>query len=113
MAKRRPEVTVRRAEVGDAEALRATMASPRAMAGTLQLPFPSLEMWRKRIADCAPEDYFLVAEVKGEVVGNLGLHAAAKTPRRRHAGYVGMSVRDDWQGKGVGTALLAAAIDIA
>jgi L-phenylalanine/L-methionine N-acetyltransferase len=34
-------------------------------------------------------------------------------PRRRHAGELGMSVRDDWHGRGVGTALLAAALDLA
>ena len=55
----------------------------------------------------------LVAEVDGEVVGNLGLQPASKSPRRRHAGAVGMSVRDDWHGRGVGSALLGAAIDLA
>jgi putative acetyltransferase len=110
--KRRPQVTVRRAEVGDAEALCKTFGAPKAMAGTLQLPLPSVEMWRKRLAEATTEDYFLVAEVKGEVVGNAGLHAAGRA-RRRHAGAIGMSVRDDWHGRGIGSALLAAAIDIA
>jgi len=113
MAPRRPAITIRRATVGDAEAIQATFATPKAMAGTLQLPFPSLERWRKWLADGAQDDYVLVAEVAGKVVGNLGLHAASKSPRRRHAGAIGMSVRDDWQGRGVGTALLAAAIDLA
>jgi L-phenylalanine/L-methionine N-acetyltransferase len=108
-----PVVTVRRATVDDAEGVRATMAAPRAMAGTLQVPLPSVEMWRKRIAEISPDDYLLVAEVEGEVVGNLGLHSAGRSPRRRHVGLVGMAVRDDWQGKGVGAALLAAALDIA
>jgi putative acetyltransferase len=113
MAPRRPAIAIRRATVGDAEAIQATFASPRAIAGTLQLPFPSLERWRKWLADGAQDDYVLVAEVAGKVVGNLGLHAASKSPRRRHAGVLGMSVRDDWQGRGVGTALMAAAIDLA
>jgi len=107
------EVTVRRAQVGDAEAIHAMFASPKAMAGTLQLPYPSLDVWRKRLADTATDDFILVAEVAGEVVGNLGLHPASKSPRRRHAALIGMSVRDDWQGRGVGTALLAAAVDLA
>jgi len=113
MASRRPVVTIRRASVGDAEAIQATFATPKAIAGTLQLPFPSLERWRKWLADGAPDEFVLVAEVAGKVVGNLGLHAASKSPRRRHAGALGMSVRDDWQGRGVGTALMAAAIDLA
>ena len=112
MAARRPAIKIRRAELRDAEAIQATMAAPRAMAGTLQLPFPTAEMWRKRIADIAADDYLLVAEVAGKVVGNLGLHAAGRA-RRRHAGSLGMSVRDDWQRRGVGTALMAVAINIA
>jgi len=35
------------------------------------------------------------------------------TPRRRHVGEIGMAVRDDWQGKGVGTALMQATVDLA
>ncbi len=110
---RRPVLTIRRAEVRDADAMQATFAAPKAQAGTLQMPYPSAEIWRKRIADATASDYILVCEAEGEVVGNCGLHATSASPRRRHAGTVGMSVRDDWQGKGVGSALLAAAIDIA
>ena len=113
MMVRRPAITIRRAAVDDAEAIQATFATPKAMAGTLQLPFPSLEKWRKWLTDVSADDHVLVAEVRGEVVGNLGLHVASKSPRRRHAGALGMSVRDDWQGRGVGTALLAAAVDLA
>ena len=110
---RRPAITIRRATVSDAEAIQATFATPKAMAGTLQLPFPSLEKWRKWLADSPADDYVLVAEVAGEVVGNLGLHVASKSPRRRHAAGLGMTVRDDWHRRGVGAALLAAAIDLA
>lgn len=31
----------------------------------------------------------------------------------RHAGHFGMAVRDDWQGKGVGTKPMASAVDLA
>jgi putative acetyltransferase len=55
----------------------------------------------------------LVACVQGEVVGNLGLHTSPNRPRIRHAGSIGMAVHDDWQGKGVGTALMEAALDLA
>ena len=113
MARRPMTITIRRAVVSDAEAIQATFASPKAMAGTLQLPFPTVEMWRKRLADVPADDFLLVAEVAGEVVGNLGLHLASKSPRRRHAGGIGMSVRDDWQNRGVGSALMEAAIDLA
>jgi putative acetyltransferase len=89
------------------------MAAPRARAGTLQLPFPSAEMWRKRLAEPPEGFYSLVACVEGEVVGQCGLHTSPSRPRRRHAAEIGMVVRDDWQGKGVGTAMMQALIDLA
>jgi putative acetyltransferase len=113
MRRDRSVIVVRRAVVGDAEGVCATMAAPRARAGTLQLPYPTAEIWRKRIGEFAADEYLLVAEADGEVVGNLGLHAAGKSPRRRHAGSIGMAVRDDWQRRGVGSALLVAALDLA
>jgi L-phenylalanine/L-methionine N-acetyltransferase len=106
-------IVVRRAEPADAEAIHSIFAGPKAIAGTLQLPFPSVEMWRKRLIDIPPSDYLLVASLNGDVVGNLGLHQAGKSARRRHVGSVGMSVRDDCQGRGVGSALMKAAIELA
>jgi putative acetyltransferase len=106
-------ILVRRAEPSDSAAIHRTFSSLRAMACTLQLPYPSAEAWRKRLADPTGDVHLLVAEVEGEVVGNLGLHYDHTSVRRRHAGSLGMAVRDDWQGKGVGRALLAAALDLA
>jgi len=51
--------------------------------------------------------------VEGEVVGNLGLETFPNRPRIRHSGTIGTAVRDDWQGKGVGTELMRAATDLA
>jgi len=106
-------IVVRRAEPGDAEAIHQTFLGPRAIAGTLQMPYPSVEMWRKRLAEFSPDDFLLVATIAGEVVGNFGLHAASKSPRRRHVGAIGMVVRDDRQRRGAGTALLKAGIELA
>lgn len=108
-----PTILVRHAEVTDAEALHRINTSPRAVWGTLQLPIASVEKYRKRIAERPDSIYSLVATADGEVVGNLGLHTLVQNPRRSHVGEIGMSVRDDWQGKGIGTALMQAATDLA
>ncbi|HEX7328949.1 MAG TPA: GNAT family N-acetyltransferase [Casimicrobiaceae bacterium] len=110
---RAAKIAVRRAEVRDAEAIVATFATPRAMAGTLQLPYPSVSAWAKWIENTRADDYILVAEVETSVIGHVGLHAVSKSPRRRHAAGIGMSVHDDWQRRGVGSTLLRAAIDLA
>ncbi|AKU93219.1 GNAT family N-acetyltransferase [Vulgatibacter incomptus] len=106
------QFTIRRAEPEDFAAVRAIYASPRAQADTLQLPFPSLDLWRQRMQAVDPHMHFLVACAGDDVVGQLGLHASSR-PRRLHVGELGMGVRDDWQGRGVGTALLRAALDLA
>ncbi len=106
-------ITIRHIEPGDYEAVQRIFVGPKARSGTLQLPFPSAEQWRKRLAE-PPEGLFsLVGCVDNEVIGHLGLHTFPHQPRRRHVGQIGMAVRDDCQGKGVGTALMKAAIDLA
>jgi L-phenylalanine/L-methionine N-acetyltransferase len=106
-------ITIRHIEPSDYEALYKIFSGPRVLWGVLQIPFPSAEMWRKRLAEPPEGLYSLVACADGEVVGQLGLHTSPNRPRRRHVGQIGMAVRDDWQGKGVGTALMQAAVDLA
>jgi putative acetyltransferase len=108
-----PRITIRRAEPGDYEAVHRILSSPRVYPGMLQLPYPSLEHWRKRMADPPEGLYNLLACAGAEVVGQLALHTFPNSPRRRHAGQIGMAVREDWHGQGVGTALMQAAIDLA
>ena len=107
------EITVRHAEPEDYEAMHRIMSAPKVAMGTLQLPLQPAEAWRKRLAEPPDGLSLLVACVEGEVVGNLGLETFPNRPRVRHAGSLGMAVRDDWQGKGVGTMLMRAALDLA
>ncbi|HXW00638.1 MAG TPA: GNAT family N-acetyltransferase [Anaerolineae bacterium] len=106
-------ITIRRRESSDYEAMHHIFTRPKVVWGTLQLPFPSAEQWRKRIAEPSEDIFSLVACVEHEVVGQLDLHTFPNRPRRRHVGQIGMAVCDDWQGQGVGTALLQAAVDLA
>ena len=108
-----PDILIRRATADDAAALVRLFSAPRAMWGTLQVPYTSEEARRRRLADPPEGTYPLVAEVDGEVVGQLTLHSNPTRPRRAHAGALGMAVRDDWHGRGVGTALMAACLDLA
>lgn len=106
-------ITIRRVEPTDYEAMQKLFDGPQVVWGTLQLPFPSVEMWRKRLAEPPEGAFGLVACVENEIVGQLTIHTNPSRPRRRHAGGIGMAVRDDFQGKGVGTAILRAATDMA
>lgn len=106
-------IQIRGAEVRDAEALTRVYSTPRAIWGTFQLPYASVEARRKRIAEMPAGNYLLVAEVDGDVVGSIGMFTFRDNPRRSHVASIGMGVRDDWQGKGIGTALMQAVVDMA
>jgi putative acetyltransferase len=106
-------ISIRRAEPSDYVAFHQILGGPKAVWGTLQLPFQSIERWRKLLAEPAEGAFDLVACVESEVVGQLFLVTFPNKPRRRHTGQIGMAVRDDWQGKGVGSALMQAAVDLA
>jgi L-phenylalanine/L-methionine N-acetyltransferase len=108
----RAEILIRAQEPEDIEAIAEISMCPSVVAGTLQLPFRPLAERRARFAQPEEGVHRLVAEVDGRVVGALGLHVQAN-PRRHHAGSLGMAVHDAFQGQGVGSGLLDAAINLA
>lgn len=107
------EISIRHAEPEDYKSLQQIFSQPRAYSGTLQMPFPSAELWKERLAEKPNTMYNLVACVENELVGSLGFFLDSHSPRRRHVAEVGMGVHDHWQGKGVGTALMQVAIELA
>lgn len=105
-------IIVRAAESEDADALLRVATGKHVRHGTLQMPYQSLVSWRERLATEKPGFHRLVAERDGQVVGMAGL-LVVESPRRRHVGQMGMMVRDDHQGMGIGRALLEAILDLA
>ena len=99
------DITIRHAEPDDYEAIHRILSGPQAIEGTLQLPLYSLEKRRRWLSEISEGDTVLVACVEDEVVGNLDLRTFPTLWRRRHIGEIGMAVREDWQGRGVGIAL--------
>ena len=105
------KITVRHSEPEDASAIRDIYAGKNAYSGTLQLPNPSGKGWSKRMANVPDNVYSFVAELNGDVVGNLGFEVCSNA-RRRHVGSFGMGVKDDSLGKGVGSALVSNLIEL-
>jgi L-phenylalanine/L-methionine N-acetyltransferase len=103
---------IRMAGPADAEALWRCFTAPKVVRNTLQLPYRSVESVRELLAQTGEGNYQLVAEVDGEVVGSIGMIVSTR-PRINHIGSLGMMVRDDWQGKGIGAALMQAAVELA
>ena len=109
-------IAIRRARADDAAAFARLMADDAVYPGTMQMPYANEELWRARLADSlAPgkADVLLVAERGGELVGSCGMHPAGPSPRRRHAMVIGIAVRGDAQGQGVGSAMMQAICEVA
>jgi putative acetyltransferase len=106
------DLTVRRCEPEDFEAVYRVYSSPKAMAGTIGVPYSSAREVREELARETDGSFPLVACAGEEVVGQLTL-IVYMSPRTRHSGHFGIAVRDDWQGRGVGTALIEAGLDLA
>lgn len=107
----KPDVLIRALEPEDIPELTEAWNQPNAYAGTLQLPYVSVDARQKRTAATPATLTRLVAVIEDKVIGGLGLERFEN--RRSHAGQFGMAVHDAYAGRGAGAALLAAAIDLA
>jgi L-phenylalanine/L-methionine N-acetyltransferase len=109
-------VRLRRAGAGDGPGVAAMNQNESVLAGLLQVPFPSPEAWRARLAESEKPDaqqLVLVAEHEGRIVGHAGLMPATAHLRRRHTASLGIAVHPDFQRRGLGSALMAALCDYA
>jgi putative acetyltransferase len=106
------EIRVRAMRAADWRDLYEIWTDPRVCWGTLQMPFQSEDDVKKKVETPPEGMYRLVAEVDGRVVGSSVLHLA-RGPRKRHAADCGISVHPDYWNQGVGSALIAAVVDLA
>ncbi|NWE23573.1 GNAT family N-acetyltransferase [Pseudomonas sp. P7548] len=107
-----PHIVIQRFTEAHLEGVAALYNDPAVCRQVLQMPFQAVEMWRKRLVMDNERRLQLVAVHGGEVIGQLGLEQYLRV-RQSHVGSFGMGVATAWQGKGVGSRLLAAALDVA
>ena len=106
-------LTIRRAEADDCSEIAEMFKSPKVYSGTLQVPYPSREYWRRRLTENTDSVYTLVGIINERLVGSVTVVTFPDRPRRKHVGTIGISVHGDWQGKGVGAELMRAIVDLA
>jgi putative acetyltransferase len=111
-----PNLVIRRSTPDDAPAFARILGDPAVYPGVLQLPYADVASWRARLADMnKPQstDISLVGTRDGEVVASAGLFTPSTLLRRRHAVSLGITVDPAHQGRGVGSAMMAALTDFA
>lgn len=107
-----PHIVIQRFTEAHLDGVAALYNEPAVCRQVLQMPFQSIEVWRKRLVMDDERRLQLVALHGGEVIGQLGLQQYLRV-RQAHVGTFGMGVTNAWQGKGVGSRLLKAALDVA
>lgn len=101
------QILIRASEPEDLSDLTEVLNQPRAVWGTMQVPFTSIAERRRKYE--ARPDTHLVAVIEGKVIGTLGLMRGEG--RRGHSATLGMAVHDAYAGRGAGTALMAAIME--
>jgi len=109
--KQRPQLFIRPLETLDAEAMARLQAMPGYRFGTLRPPYPTIASAGQFLEKLGPDDLLLGAFVGHRLVGTAGLHRQGG--RRRHVAVLGVGVADDLNGRGIGSALIAALLDAA
>jgi putative acetyltransferase len=104
-------ITIRGCEVDDWEDVAAIRDSGNVIYNTSQLPYMTRESVRERLENLPESSHMLAAVVKDRVIGQLGVHL--ESGRRAHVARLGMMVHADYQGRSVGSALMAAGVDLA
>lgn len=85
---------------------------PRVARQLLELPYRGVEQWRRQLLHEDERQLALVALHGAQVVG-VGSLGSQPRIRRAHVGGIALAVRPDWHGRGVGTRLLSALLDVA
>jgi L-phenylalanine/L-methionine N-acetyltransferase len=104
-------LVIRAREPGDWREFAELLQLPKVRWGTLRLPFASKEQYRKWL-ESPPEGMTgIVAELDGRIVGCADV--TRDKGRRSHVGVIGISVHDDFHGRRIGSAMMAALIEVA
>ncbi|UTH72468.1 GNAT family N-acetyltransferase [Chromobacterium sp. IIBBL 290-4] len=105
---------IRHLALGDAAALHAIIADESVYRDTLLLPYPSLARLRDNLPKLLQADdcHLIYESASGQVLGRAGLGLAAKSSHWNQA-ELSIIVHPDWQGRGIGSRLVAELMDVA
>ena len=105
--------TIRPAGPEDAAGITALRRMPGVFEQAASLPSDRSRRMEELLRQPGQNRHFLVAVSPDNTVLGLVMLTVESNPRRRHSGGLGIMVRTDCQGQGIGTALLEAVLDLA
>jgi putative acetyltransferase len=105
-------LSIRPLHPDDAADQYAIVSDPRVAVNLMQLPTMELAETQRWTQEPKPGRHRLVAELDGRVIGSINVQQNLR-PRLMHSGKLGLMVHPDFWGQGVGSTLMAAALDVA
>lgn len=106
------EVTIRPVRPEDAPALYEAERHPEVADTAMLLPTLEINEVAEQVNANKPGRHYLVAEVDGRAVGSVTLDQSQR-PRLMHSGWLGLLVHRDYWGRGIGTLLTEAILNVA
>lgn len=106
------DLLIRPVRLSDSEDINEMRRQEDVRANTLALATETISFTEGFLKSLGNDDYVLVAELDGKVVGMVGVHPF-KSARQRHTACLGMMVRTEYQGQGIGKKLLENILDLA
>lgn len=105
-------ISVRPVCSDDAADLYQIVSDPRVNTTLVQLPSMEISETQAWLGKKRPGQHRMVAEIDGRVVGSSSM-TQYQNPRLAHGGRIGLMIHHDYWGQGVGSALIAAQINLA
>lgn len=103
---------IRPVRLSDAQDINEMRRQEEVRAHTLALPTETVEFTEGFLRSMGSDDHMLVSELEGNVVGMAGIHLL-KSVRQRHSSFLGIMVRAEYQGQGIGKNLMEKILDLA
>lgn len=104
-------IAIRAVRLSDAAGWCALTNMPLYRHGSLRPPFQRIETVEKWLQGLGPNTTAIIAERGSDLLGSATL--VQQAGRRAHSASIGMGVRDDYHGQGIGSKLLEALLDAA
>ena len=106
------EIIIRSVKISDASDLNEMRRQDGVMENTLGISSETVMKSEEFLKNLDANSHLLVAQAHGKVVGVVGL-SIMKNPRLRHSASLGISVRKEYQGQGIGKKLMENILDLA
>lgn len=106
------DIIIRAVKISDASDINEMRIQDGVRENTLGLITETVMKSESFLKNLDADSHLLVAEVQEKVVGVAGLNVM-KNPRMRHSASLGISIRKEYQGQGVGRKLMEKLLDLA